>query len=156
MATGEEMTKVVLFDLDHETYGVPVEQVLSIEPFQTVTRVPHAADFVSGVMNLRGAIIPVIDIRRRLNMGHAAVTKESRVIVVEEGDVQAGLLVDMAREVADIPAGGIEKTPDIVGGPEARFISGVAKISQDRLLVLLNLEQVLNDREIEDLKNIER
>lgn len=152
---GEDTVKVVLFCLGDETYGVTIGQVLSIEQLQSVTRVPNAADFVEGVMNLRGSIIPVIDVRKRLQMGSAKVTKDSRIIIAESNDLQVGLLVDSAKEVLDIDKQTISKTPDIVGGVDARFISGVAEINEGDLLILLNLERILNDEQIDELKKIE-
>lgn len=151
----EEAFKVILFKLDSETYGVPIDQVLSIERIPSITRVPNAADYVEGVMNLRGMIIPVIDVRRRFHMGGSKRTKESRIIVTDVGELQVGLLVDMSKEVVDIRRDHVEKTPDIIGGPDAGYIKGVAKINNDGLLILLNLDRVLSDEEIDQLKQIQ-
>lgn len=76
MADQDEIMKVILFEMNAETYGVPVEQVLSIEKVDTITRLPNAASFIEGVMNLRGLIIPIVDVRRRFQMGESEVTKE--------------------------------------------------------------------------------
>ncbi|MFX3618481.1 MAG: chemotaxis protein CheW [Sporolactobacillus sp.] len=148
-------TKVILFTLDNETYGVPIDQVLSIERIQSVTRVPNAAPFVEGVMNLRGLVIPVINVRRRFLMQPSELTKESRIIIVEVDSVQVGLLVDAAKEVLDLETDKIERTPEIVGGLKADYISGVCGIDADHLLILLDLKHVLNDKEMDDLKSIE-
>lgn len=153
--TEQKTVKVILFHLGDETYGVPIDQVLSIEHLESLTRVPNAANFVEGVMNLRGLIIPIIDIRKRFGLVPVPVTKDSRVIIVETEDLQVGMLVDMAKQVTDIDLEAIEKTPDIVGGLDARYISGVARIENDGLLVLLNLDRVLSDQDLDDLKSIE-
>ncbi|GGL43998.1 chemotaxis protein CheW [Sporolactobacillus putidus] len=150
-----ESFKVILFRLNGETYGVPIDQVLSIERIQPVTRVPNAAEYVEGVMNLRGLIIPVIDVRSRFHMNRAELTADSRIIIADVGELQVGLLVDSAKEVMDIKKNSIEKTPDIVGGPEAEYINGVAKIVNDDLLILLNLDRVLNEEEVDEIKRIE-
>ncbi|RYM07162.1 purine-binding chemotaxis protein CheW [Sporolactobacillus sp. THM7-7] len=151
--SGTETLKVVLFQLNHETFGVPVDQVLSIERVPEMTRVPNTAEYVSGVMNLRGSVIPVIDVSLRLRMGRIKETKDTRIIVVDVGDFQVGLMVGSANEVIDIDPQSIEETPDIVGGAEARYIRGVAK-KADNLLILLNLKRVLNEEEVAEIKKI--
>ncbi|WKB34849.1 chemotaxis protein CheW [Terrilactibacillus sp. S3-3] len=151
-----ETLKVILFKLGNETYGVPIDQVISIERVQSLTRVPNVADFVvAGIMNLRGLIVPVLDMRRRFNMGVVEQSKDSRIIIVEMEEMTVGLMVDAAKEVLDISKGNIEQTPDIVGGPEVEYIKGVAKMDNDELLILLNLKRVLNNEEIEEMKSIE-
>jgi purine-binding chemotaxis protein CheW len=150
----DEPLKVILFKLKDETYGVSISQVVSIERPQSITRVPHTADFVVGVMNLRGKIVPVVDVRKRLRMESVAKTGDERVMIVDTGDVRVGLLVDSANEVTDIDQTKIDRTPDIVGGPEARYISGVAQIADDRLLILLNLEQVLSEEEVATIRQL--
>lgn len=147
-------TKVILFTLDSDTYGVPIDQVQSIERVQSVTRIPNAAPFIEGVMNLRGLVIPVINVRKRFSMQPSEQTKESRIIIVEAESIQVGLLVDAAKEVLDLEIDKIEKTPEIIGGLDADYISGVCGIDEDHLLVLLNLKHVLNDEEIDALKSI--
>lgn len=156
MANQEESSlKVILFQMNTETYGVPVEQVLSIEKVDTITRVPHAAEFVKGVMNLRGLIVPIIDVRERFNMGKTELTKESRIIVVAVDEMKVGLLVDTSKEVLDIDTNKVEKTPDIIGGTSAKYINSVAKIGDNELLLLLNLDRVLNQDDVADLQKIE-
>lgn len=146
--------KFILFALGENIYGVPIEQVVSIVRPEALTRVPDAPCFVEGVMNFRGTIVPVIDVRKRFGMETAAPTKDSRVIVVVSGDLTVGMLVDTAREVVEYDSEHIEATPDIIGGLDAAFISGIASMEDDRLLILLNLENVLNHQDVNDLKSI--
>ncbi|MCQ2008971.1 MAG: chemotaxis protein CheW [Sporolactobacillus sp.] len=155
MADQDEIMKVILFEMNAETYGVPVEQVLSIEKVDTITRLPNAASFIEGVMNLRGLIIPIVDVRRRFQMGESEVTKESRIIVVDVEEMKVGLLVDTSKEVLDIEKGKIEKAPEIIGGPSATYLNGVAQIGENKLLLLLNLDQVLNRDDVAALQKIE-
>ncbi|RYL95322.1 chemotaxis protein CheW [Sporolactobacillus sp. THM7-4] len=150
-----ESLKVILFKLNNEMYGVPVDQILSIERIQAITRVPNAPDYVVGIMNLRGLIIPVIDMRRRFRMSTTEPTKDTRIIIVDVGDIKVGLMVDEANEVLDVDPGSVEKTPDIVSGPGSEYINGVAKINDDRLLILLNLQRILYEQEITEIKKIE-
>jgi purine-binding chemotaxis protein CheW len=151
---GMEIQKFILFALGENTYGVPIEQVVSIVRPESTTRVPDAPDFVEGVINFRGSIIPVINIRKRFGMETVEATKDSRVIVVTSGDLTVGMLVDTAREVVEFSIGQIEQAPDMVGGLNATFIKGIASLDDDRLLILLNLEKVLSDRDVRDLKSL--
>lgn len=157
MMTNQKETsmKVILFEMNSESYGVPVEQILSIEKVDDITRLPNAASFVKGVMNLRGLIVPIIDVRNRFQMGESVVTKESRIIVVDVGDMKVGLLVDSSKEVLDIESDKIEKAPEIIGGPSAKYLNGVAQIGDNELLLLLNLDRVLNQDDVADLLKIE-
>lgn len=144
--------KFILFTLGKNTYGVPIGQVISIVRPESLTRVPDAPRFVEGVMNFRGAIVPVIDVRKRFGMEMAAATKDSRVIVVSSGELTVGMLVDTAREVVEFGDGQIEQAPEIIGGLDAAFINGIASLDDDRLLILLNLENIMSDRDLDDLK----
>ncbi|MFC7392571.1 chemotaxis protein CheW [Scopulibacillus cellulosilyticus] len=147
--------KIVAFKLKNENYGVPINQVLSIEKLQEFTRVPHTFDFVKGVMNLRGIIVPVIDLQKRFSIGEVLSESDARIIIVEAESITAGLLVDAAKEVISIDQDMIIDTPEIVGGPEVDYIHSVAKIGENDLLILLNLSKVLSLEEIEAIKAIE-
>jgi purine-binding chemotaxis protein CheW len=146
--------KVIVFELKDEEYGVPVEQVRSIERVQHITRVPKTPDFVKGVINLRGVVTPVIDLRSRFEIEEEEYSSHTRVIIVSVNDTEAGLIEDTANDVIDIPAGEIEPPPEVAGGVEAEYIYGVAKLDK-RLLILLNLDKVLNTEEMKELKQIE-
>ncbi|GAB7388239.1 chemotaxis protein CheW [Bacillaceae bacterium] len=146
--------KVIVFRLKDEEYGVEVNQVKSIERLDHITRVPKAPSFVKGVMNLRGVIIPLIDLRSRFQLEAADHTDQTRVIIVSVGEVEVGLIVDAAYDVIDIPTDMVEPPPQVVGGVDAAYLQGIAKL-KDRLLILLNLEKVLYDEEIKELENIE-
>lgn len=146
--------KAIVFRLKNEEYGVDVQQVRSIERLEHITRVPNAPAFVKGVINLRGVVTPVIDLRKRFGMEEAPYTDQNRIIIVRIGEVEVGLIVDAANDVIDIPLDQIEATPQIVGGVEAEYLRGVAKLG-DRLLILLNLEKVLLMDEVEQLNRIE-
>ncbi|MCL1630863.1 chemotaxis protein CheW [Sporolactobacillus sp. CPB3-1] len=155
MAEHENSIKVILFEMNNETYGVPVDQVLSIEKVDAITRLPNAASFVKGVMNLRGLIIPVVDVRDRLQMGKSEITEESRIIVVDTDEMKVGLLVDLSKEVTDIQESSIEPAPAMVGGPSAGYLKGVVQIDENKLLLLLNLDRVLSHEDVDDLRSLE-
>lgn len=146
--------KVIVFQLDDEEYAVSVEQVGSIERLQPITRVPQTADFVKGVINLRGVVTPVIDLRVRFGIGAADETEATRIIIVYLDDMEVGLIVDAANDVIDIPENIVEPAPEVVGTVDVDFIEGVAKL-EDRLLILLDLQKVLTRAEIDELKVVE-
>lgn len=143
--------KTIVFRLNEEEYGVDILQVRSIEKMLPITRVPKAPHFVSGVINLRGVVTPVIDLRKRFSFEERKATEETRMIVVSVEGMEAGLIVDGATDVLDIPTDCIEPPADIVGGVKAEYLQGVAKLDK-RLLIMLNLEKVLNPEEVEELK----
>jgi purine-binding chemotaxis protein CheW len=149
----EEM-KVIVFQLKDEEYGVPVYQVKTIERIGPMTRVPRTHDFVKGVINLRGVVTPIIDLRGRFQMEETEYTDNTRIIVVAVEDIEVGLVVDSANDVLDIPRNSIEPPPEVIGGIRAAYLNGIAKLD-DRLLVLLNLEKVLNKEEIQQLEHLE-
>lgn len=146
--------KVIVFQLKDEEYAVPVNQVGSIEIVQSITRVPQADEFVKGVINLRGVVTPIIDLRVRFGLEETEFTESTRIIIVYVDDIEVGLIVDAANDVIDIPESSIEPPPEVVGVVDVTYIEGVAKV-EDRLLIILNLQQVLSDDEIDQLKRME-
>ncbi|MDG0871133.1 chemotaxis protein CheW [Paenibacillus thiaminolyticus] len=150
-----EDMKVVVFMLGTEEYGVEVEKVKTIERMMPITRVPKTYDFIKGVINLRGVVIPVIELRGRFGMPEAETTDQTRIIIVTHGDLEVGFIVDNASDVMDINEENIEPAPEVVGGIQAKYLRGVAKIGEDRLLIMLNLAEVLNKSEIIKLEQLE-
>lgn len=146
--------KVIVFRLKDEEYGVEVSQVKSIEKLEHITRVPRTPKFVKGVINLRGVVTPIIDLRSRFALEETAYSETTRVIIVTVGELEVGLIVDAANDVIDIPVNAIEPAPEVVGGVEAAYLRGVAKLEK-RLLILLNLDKVLNTEEIKQLDALE-
>lgn len=149
-----ENIKVIVFKLGEESYGVDVEQVKTIERMQPLTRVPKTPPFVKGVINLRGVVVPVIDLRGRFGLEETDYTEHTRNIIVNMDDIEVGLIVDSANNVVDIDSDLITDPPEVVGGIKAKYLRGVAKMEDDQLLVMLNLEEVLNKDEIIQLEGI--
>ncbi|RAV22727.1 chemotaxis protein CheW [Paenibacillus contaminans] len=150
----EEM-KVIVFTLGSEEYGVEVEKVKTIERMMPMTRVPKTFHFVKGVINLRGVVTPIIDLRGRFGLEETEPTDQTRIIIININDIEVGMVVDSASDVIDLESETVEDPPEIVGGVKAKYLRGVARIGDDRLLVLLNLEEVLNKSEIIQLEHIE-
>ncbi|MDD2586598.1 MAG: chemotaxis protein CheW [Syntrophomonadaceae bacterium] len=134
-------------------YGVPITQVHEIIPMTRPTKLPQSPDFVEGIINLRGRIIPIIDLKKRFAMGNSNITAETRSVVVEVEGQTVGVIVDEVSEVLRLPTDSIEPPPDLVGGITAEYLTGVGKL-EDRLLILLNMDKILNDGEKAELVEI--
>lgn len=145
--------KVIVFQLKDEEFAVSVTQVGGIEVMLPITRIPQTADFVKGVINLRGVVTPVIDLRTRFGIEPIEHSSSTRIIIVHLEELEVGLIVDGANDVIDIPEDIIEPSPEVVGTIDVDYIDGVAKL-EDRLLILLNLQKVLSKTEVEDLKKV--
>ncbi|SIS37579.1 chemotaxis protein CheW [Salimicrobium flavidum] len=146
--------KVIVFQIEDEEYAIPVEQVHAIERMMPITRVPGTPSFVEGVMNLRGVVTPVLDLRERFGLFRNEHADHTRVIIVAIDQMSVGLVVDHANDVLDLNSSQVEPPPEVVGNVEADYIQGVAKIGK-RLLVLLNLSKVLSKEEMLELKSSE-
>jgi purine-binding chemotaxis protein CheW len=140
-AGGEEL-HLISFGLDREEYGIKVGQVREVIRVTEITRVPQSPPHVRGVTNLRGRILPVVEIRTRLGLEPGVVTQRSRIIVVEVHDRVLGILVDAVLQVAKVPLDTVTPPPDEVVSPQTDYINGVAHWS-GRLIILLELEKVL-------------
>jgi purine-binding chemotaxis protein CheW len=147
--------KVIVFALGREEYGVEVDKVRTIERMQPITRVPKTPVFVKGVINLRGVVIPVIDLRERFGLEQREFTDNSRIIIVAVDDLEVGMIVDSANDVIDIDTDTINDPPEIVGGIKAKYLRGVATVGDNRLLVLLNLQEVFDNNEIAQMEQHE-
>lgn len=151
---GQEL-KVIVFTLGHEEYGIEVDKVQTIERMSPITRVPKTPAFVKGVINLRGVVVPIIDLRGRFGLPESDYTENTRIINVAVKDLEVGFIVDSANDVIDIDSDTIENPPEVVGGIKAKYLRGVAKVSDQRLLIMLNLDEVLNKSEIIQLESVE-
>ncbi|WP_219836679.1 chemotaxis protein CheW [Paenibacillus sp. R14(2021)] len=151
---GEEL-KVIVFGLANEEYGIEVEKVRTIERMMPITRVPKTPAFIKGVINLRGVVLPVIDLRGRFGLEESEATDSSRIIIVAVNDLEVGFIVDSANDVIDIDSDSIDTPPEVIGGIKAKYLHGVAKIGDSRLLIMLNLSEVLNKSEIIQLEQQE-
>ena len=145
--------QLVVFKLGNEEYGVPITQVKEINRLTTATKVPKSPVFIEGIINLRGQIIPIIDMKKRFDLTVVEYTADARVIVIQVGQQTFGIEVDAVSEVLRISVGNIEKAPAIVAGIDARYITGVAKVGE-RLLILLDLDKLLSEEEKLELADL--
>ncbi len=139
--------KYLTFKLGHEEYGVRILIVKEIIGLMNITMVPRTPVFIRGVINLRGKIIPVVDLRTKFDMPSAEDTELTCIIVVDvyinDQCTQMGILVDTVSEVLDIPGSSIEPTPAFGAGVNTDFILGMARI-EDQVKILLNIENILS------------
>jgi len=143
----------VVFKLGREEYGVNIMQVQEIGPYQEPVKVPNTPDFVEGVMNLRGSVIPVLSLKKRFNIAGQELTENTRSIVINFGDKQIAFIVDDASEVLTLDAADIQETPEIIAGVERKYITGIGK-KGDRLLIILDLSFLLDEREKVQIANM--
>jgi purine-binding chemotaxis protein CheW len=149
----DTLLQLVTFHIGDEEFGVEILKVQEIIRMMGITRVPKAPDFVEGVINLRGRVIPIIDLRKRFGMIGQEHDKHTRIIVIEINAVIVGFVVDSVSEVLRIPANTVEPPPAIISGIESEYISGVGKLA-DRLLILLDLNRLLSKGEQSMLSGI--
>jgi purine-binding chemotaxis protein CheW len=147
--------QLVSFLLGEEEFGADILMVQEIIRMQPITRVPNAPHFVEGVINLRGKVIPIVDLRKRLNIGDAENTRKTRVIVVDVEGKLTGFIVDSVSQVLRIPKNTIEPAPSIVAADiDSEYITGVSKLD-DRLLILLDFTKILTTHEKKELVEVE-
>jgi len=149
-----EIVKVVSFHLGSEEYGVDIAQVQEIIRMVEITHVPKAPRFMEGVINLRGQLIPIIDLRTRFGMDRETHTKNTRIIVTEIATKRVGIIVDSVSEVINIPIEQVEEAPEMIAGVGTEYISGVGKLNE-RLIILLDLQKVITAQEKEELAGAE-
>lgn len=146
--------QAVVFMLNKAYYGVPILQVQEIVKMTEITELPNTPDFVQGIVNLRGKIIPIIDMRKRFGLPEEVIDENWKILILKAEDVLFGVMVDQISEVEKVPASLIEKPPKIVAGVNGKFINGIAK-TENRLLILLDIAKILSDEEKELLQDID-
>lgn len=135
--------QVVAFKLRDEEYGVNIFHVQEIHNLVDITRVPFAASFIKGVINQRGSVMPVIDLKKRLGIEPAPYTATTRIVTVIVGDLQVGLLVDAVTEVLTIRSKLVDPKKTVSDRAMEKFLSGIGNID-GRLVTMLNLEEIVN------------
>ncbi|MGM0607727.1 MAG: chemotaxis protein CheW [Candidatus Muiribacteriota bacterium] len=138
--------QLVGFKLGNEEYVVDIMKVKEIIKMTEITHIPEAQTFVEGVINLRGNIIPVINLKSRLEIfGEADEDKEKKIIVIEHEQKLIGMVVDYVTEVIRLDSGKIDPTPELVTAVDKKHIKGIGKLSDERLLIILDIEKILNE-----------
>ncbi|MBN2005332.1 MAG: purine-binding chemotaxis protein CheW [Anaerolineae bacterium] len=146
------MLQAVVFKLADEVYGVDIAAIEQIIELQRITTVPHTPPYIAGLTNLRGTVLPVIDLRKRLELPVKDPTREMRIIVAQIRGARVGMIVDTVTEVLHIPEANVEPPSPLVTTIDSAYIIGIAKLSEEArsreagpLVVLVDLEQILPD-----------
>ncbi len=159
MSESSERTRIqlIVFNLDEHEFAVPIEQVWRVESLadQTPTRVPRAPAFLEGVVNVRGQVVPMIDLKKRLGFPVASRPPRSRLLVVEMEGQRVGLIVDKVSDILWVATARIEPPPPMVAQISGVFVQGVAQEEGDRLLIILDLREALTPGERQQLKALE-
>lgn len=146
----DELLQLVTFSIGEEEFGVDILKVQEIIRTMEITKVPRAPAFVEGVINLRGKVIPIIDLRRRFNLAPKTHDKNTRIIDCVINNILVGFVVDAVAEVLRIPSNTVEPPPPVVAGIGSDYISGVGQL-KDRLLIMLDLDKLLSSEDMEKL-----
>ncbi len=147
--------QMVVFELANEFYGVDISGVESIIKLQDITAVPQAPDFVEGVTNLRGTVLPVIDLRRRFSLPASERNGDTRIVVVDVEGSKVGMIVDAVNEVLRVAAESIEPPSPLVVTVSSAFITGIARLD-NRLVILIDLSRVLSVDEKAELQGLKQ
>jgi len=148
--TDDSLLQLVTFVVGTEEFAVPILSVHEINRMMEITRVPQSPSFVEGVINLRGKIIPVVDLRKRFGMAQSEASSDTRIVVVEVESRVIGFTVDRVNEVLRIPSEIVEPPPSMASGIDSDYLDGVGKLD-DRLLILLNLQRLFAGEELEQV-----
>lgn len=146
----EAIIQLVTFSIGEEVFGVDILAVQEIIRLLDITKVPRAPDFVEGVINLRGKVIPIVDLRKRFGLEEREYDKATRIIVINMEALTVGFVVDEVSEVLRLPADMIDTPPGVVSGLDSDYIDGVGKVD-NLLLILLDLNRLLSNHEVEAL-----
>ena len=154
MITKASGGKYLIFALEKEEFGLPIQKVKEIIGIMTITRVPKTSRFIKGVINLRGKIIPVMDLRLKFGLDEKQYDERTCLIVVEISDTAKliALVVDSVSEVLNIQNSEIEAPPDLASQGDSAFLRGMGKV-KDRVLLLLDVDGVINNQDLVNLKN---
>ena len=142
--------KYLTFHLAGEDYGIDIAYVTEIIGIQKITQVPDMPDFVKGVINLRGKVIPVMDVRLRFHLPERGYDERTCIVVVDIDSTAVGLVVDQVNEVADIPEKDVEPPPRTTKGTSSRYLKGMGKV-ENEVRILLSVDKLLQDEELDEL-----
>ena len=153
-AVTSDIRQLVVFQLAGGSFGLDIQNVREINRLTEVTPIPTAPDYVEGIMNLRGAVVPVVNLRLRFGLEKSEVTKDSRIVVIESNNNVLGLVVDQVSEVLRLPSSEVESADNMAtGGVNVDCIAGVGKVGE-RLILLLAPDKLFTAEEQAELAEI--
>ena len=136
----------VVFKLDKEEYGLDIMKVNGIEKYQEVVKIPNAPDYIEGMINLRGEVLPIFSLRKKFNLIDKPTDDETKIIVAYTNSIKVGFVVDAVQEIMQINEIDVEEAPPIVTGIDRKYIKSVAKV-EDRMVTLIDIDLVVTDEE---------
>lgn len=139
--------QVLVFNLGAEEYGVDILKVQEIRGYGDVTRIANVPDFIKGVTNLRGSIIPIVDLRIKFNLGEARYDEQTVVVILNIESRIVGIVVDAVSDVLSLSADQVKQAPDFGGDVSAEFVQALATVD-DRMLILIDIEKMMSSREM--------
>ena len=142
--------QIVGFRVGNETFGVPIQSVHEIVRMMDITNVPDSPVYIEGVINLRGKIIPVVDLRKRFGEKEIKASKKNRILVAEVGAKMVGLVVDAASEVLKLPPSDVDPPPNVFEDGDVNYVTGVGKLN-GRLVILVELSKIMQRGELRRL-----
>ncbi|WP_368490674.1 chemotaxis protein CheW [Clostridium sp. BJN0013] len=144
----QEEIKVLIFSINEEYYATDIMEIERILGYEETTKLPDSPDFVDGVINYEGNILPVISLTKKFGFSGEEKRDESKIIITKQDGNKIGIIVDVVSEVRDVNVDNIEAPPDIVAGISKRYIKGLIKIN-DKIIIFLNLSKILTEEEKE-------
>jgi purine-binding chemotaxis protein CheW len=142
----EQEIKILIFSINGEYYATNIMEVERILGYEKATKIPDSPQFVEGVINYEGKILPVITLSKRFNLPSTEIQEESKIIVAKQDNSKIGIIVDFVSEVKDVKIDNIEDSPEIISGISKRYIKGLIKID-GRIIIYLNLSSILTEEE---------
>jgi purine-binding chemotaxis protein CheW len=152
----EDIIQIVTFLLADEKYGVDIMVADGVETVNKITPIPNSLDFVEGVLNLRGVVIPIINLKKRFNLVGGSEDIELYLTLFIEGELKIGILIDALDKVEYIPKDQIQPPPPVISGIGREYISGVANDSNENLVIILDIDKLLSYEELEALKESQK
>lgn len=149
MATKQE----VIFKLDGEEYGLDIMKVYGIEKYQQVTKIPNTPEYIEGIINLRGEVHPIYNLRKKFKMAEKQIDDETKMIIVNSNDMMVGFVVDAVTEIRYIEEEDIKPAPKLISGIDRKYIVGVGKV-EERMIILLDVDLILEEEEKKEIGQV--
>ncbi len=144
----------VIFKLDQSEFGIDIMNVREIVPFEDSLPVPNTPKFVEGIINHRGTVIPIINLKKRFSLSNLEVDKDTRIIIVTVEGKDVGFIVDEASQTIRLSSDEIDLAPSYIVGVDEKYLEGVGKIDEKRLLIIIDLKAILSYEEIKEIQEI--
>lgn len=145
----------VIFKLDKEEYGLDIMKVITIEKYQEVVKTPNTPEYITGIINLRGNVLPVYSLRKKFNLTEKEPDENTKIIVTVTNDMKIGFIVDSVQEILNIEDDNIEDAPKIVTGINRKYIKSIAKMDQ-RMVILLDIDLIISEEEQQELNKVSK